>query len=67
MNKLDIVDVYQTTMGRILNYGMVSFTYKSERFDYSYIKSPEDLQYIIDDPARFVHEALEDDEIPVKD
>ena len=67
LNKLDIVDVYQTTMGRILNYGMVSFTYKSERFDYSYIKSPEDLQYIIDDPARFVHEALEDDEIPVKD
>lgn len=68
LKKLDMLDIYQTTMGRILDYGMVSFTYKSEKFDYSYIKSPEDLQYIIDDPARFVHEALEeDDEIPVKD
>lgn len=68
LNKLNIIDIYQTTMGRILDYGMLSLTYKSERFDYSYIKSPENLQYIIDDPARFVQEALEeDDEIPVKD
>ncbi len=68
LNKLNMIDIYQTTMGRILDYGMLSLTYKSERFDYSYIKSPENLQYIIDDPARFVHEALEeDDEIPVKD
>lgn len=68
LNKLNMIDIYQTTMGRILDYGMLSLTYKSERFDYSYIKSPENLQYIIDDPARFVQEALEeDDEIPVKD
>lgn len=68
LNKLNMIDIYQTTMGRILDYGMLSLTYKSERFDYSYIKTPENLQYIIDDPARFVQEALEeDDEIPVKD
>ena len=68
LNKLNMIDIYQTTMGRILDYGMLSLTYKSERFDYSYIKSPENLQYIIDDPARFVQEALEEDnEIPVKD
>ena len=68
LNKLNMIDIYQTTLGRILDYGMLSLTYKSERFDYSYIKTPENLQYIIDDPARFVQEALEeDDEIPVKD
>ena len=67
LTKLDMLDIYQTTMGRILDYGMVSFTYKSEKYDYSYIKAPEDLQYIIDDPARFVHEAMEeDDETSVK-
>ena len=48
-------------MGRMLDYGMVSFSHKSERFDYGYIKAPEELQYIIDNPARFVHEAMEEE------
>lgn len=61
LKKLDMLEVSQSAMGRMLDYGMVSFSHKSERFDYGYIKAPEELQYIIDNPARFVHEALEED------
>lgn len=61
LKKLDMLEVSQTAMGRMLDYGMVSFSHKSERFDYGYIKAPEELQYIIDNPARFVHEAMEED------
>ena len=61
LKKLDMLEVSQTAVGRMLDYGMVSFSHKSERFDYGYIKAPEELQYIIDNPARFVHEAMEED------
>ena len=61
LKKLDMLEVSQTAMGRMLDYGMVSFSHKSERFDYGYIKAPEELQYIIDNPARFVHEAMEEE------
>ena len=54
-------------MGRLLNYGSVSFSSNSERFDYGYIQAPEELQYIIDDPARFVKEALEDNDFEEED
>lgn len=61
LEKLDIIEVSQTSMGKMLGYGLVSFLHKSERFDYGYIKAPEDLQYIIDNPARFVHEIMEEE------
>lgn len=62
LSKLNILEVSQSTLGRLLNYGIVSFNSNSERFDYGYIQAPEELQYIIDDPARFVIEALEENE-----
>ena len=62
LSKLNILEVSQSTLGRLLNYGSVSFNSNSERFDYGYIQTPEELQYIIDDPARFVKEALEENE-----
>lgn len=62
LSKLNILEVSQSTLGRLLNYGSVSFNSNSERFDYGYIQAPEELQYIIDDPARFVKEALEENE-----
>lgn len=62
LSKLNILEVSQSTLGRLLNYGSVSFNSNSERFDYGYIQAPEELQYIIDDPARFVNEALEENE-----
>ena len=61
LEKVDIIDVSQSSMGRALDYGNVSFCSNGEKFDYTYIQSPEELQYIIDDPERFVKEALEEE------
>ena len=61
LSKIDMLDISQTTMGRILDYGTISFNYNSERYDYSYIKNPCDLEYIIENPARFVCESLEEE------
>lgn len=67
LSKINILEVSQSSMGRLLNYGSVSFNSNSERFDYGYIQTPEELQYIIDDPARFVKEALEDNDFEEED
>ena len=61
LNKLDVIDVTQSSMGRVLDYGTASFCINSEKYDYSYIKYPEDLQYIIDNPQKFLKESLEED------
>ena len=63
LNEFDRLDITQTSMGRLMDYGMLSFTAKSERYEYRYIKAPGDLQYIISNPVKFVREALMDDEI----
>ncbi len=61
LSKIEMLDISQTTMGRILDYGTVSFNHNAERYDYGYIKNPGDLEYIIENPARFVNESLEED------
>ena len=58
ISKADMLDLSQSTMGKILNYGTLTFNQNSERFDYSYIKDPQDLEYIMENPARFVCESL---------
>ncbi len=62
LSKLDMLDISQSTMGRILDYGTISFNHNAERYDYSYIKNPGDIEYIIENPARFVNESLEEEE-----
>lgn len=58
LEKLDVIEVSQTSLGRIFDYGQAAFNSNSERFDFGYIKNPEDLQYIIDNPQKFVDENL---------
>ncbi len=60
LEKTTMFDVTQSAMGRLLDYGTVTFCANSEKYDYPYIKYPEDIQYIIDNPKRFVQEALEE-------
>ena len=60
LEKSDIMDVKQTSMGRMLDYGTISFCLKSEKYDYPYIDSPEDFQYILENPKRFLKESLEE-------
>lgn len=61
LEKVDVIDVSQSSMGRYLDYGTATFCLNSEKYDYPYIKYPEDLQYIIDDPKRFLQESLEEE------
>ncbi len=62
LDKLQKLEVSQTSFGRMLDYGLVSLISNSERYDYGYVKYPEDLQYIIDNPLEFVQESLSEDE-----
>lgn len=61
LNEIDIFDVSQTTIGRLFDYGTISFCIDSICFDYRYIKAPEDFQYIIENPQQFINETLEED------
>jgi membrane protein YdbS with pleckstrin-like domain len=58
LEKLNIIDVSQSSMGRLLDYGTATFCINAEKYDYSYIKYPEDLQFIIDEPQKFIEESL---------
>lgn len=58
LNKLGNIEISQSSLGRMFDYGTVLVCNESERIDYGYIKTPEDLQYIIDDPERFIDEVL---------
>lgn len=61
LEKFDTMEVSQSSIGRMLDYGTVSFCVDGENFDYPYIQSPEELQYIIDNPQRFVKDSLEEE------
>ena len=58
LEKLNVIDISQSSMGRLLDYGTASFCINTEKYDYSYIKYPEDLQFIIDEPEKFIEESL---------
>jgi len=61
LKDINLFDITQSSMGRMLNYGTLSFCINSQRYEYPYIEEPEDLQYIIEDPSRFLKESLEED------
>lgn len=58
LNKLDMLEITQSSKGRMLGYGQVSLLTNVEKINYGYIENPEDLQYIIDDPQRFIQESV---------
>ncbi len=59
LEKLNIIDVSQSSLGRYFDYGTATFCMNSEKYDYPYIKYPEDLQFIIDQPQKFIQETLQ--------
>ena len=61
LSKIAMLELSQTTMGRIMDYGMVTFASNGERFEYGYIKDPGELQYLIENPARYIKESFEED------
>lgn len=61
LSKIAMLELSQTTMGRIMDYGMVSFVRENEQYDFGYIKEPGELQYLIENPARYIKEVLEEE------
>lgn len=54
----DMIGVSQSVMGRLFDYGFVSYYNGAENVDYGYITSPEDLEYIVENPKKFVEENI---------
>ncbi len=50
------IELSQTSMGRIFDYGLAAYTNSNEKRDYGNIKAPEELEYIIENPEKFVEE-----------
>ena len=61
LKDFDIFDVTQSSFGRNFDYGTISFNYNSEKYDYPYVKSPEELMYIFQNPKEYVEEELKTD------
>ena len=61
LDKTDMLDLTQTALGKVFGYGTLTFTRNSERYDYNYIMSVEDMQYLIDDTSGFVRDILEEE------
>lgn len=58
MNELESLELSQTTMGRMFDYGFLGYITDGERKDYGNIKTPEELEYIIENPESFIEENL---------
>lgn len=58
LSKFDIFDIQQTSVGKMLDYGIISFYLNSEKYDYKYIDTPKYVKYIFEEPENFVRENL---------
>lgn len=58
LEDIDAVGLTQTTMGRMFDYGFASYINSGEKRDYGSIKAPEELEYIIENPQKFVEENI---------
>lgn len=53
------LELTQSTMGRIFDYGLAAYISSGERKDYGSIKAPENLEYIIENPDDFVRDNMD--------
>ncbi len=53
------LELTQSSMGRIFDYGFVSYISSGEKRDYGSIKAPEELEYIIENPKKFIEENMD--------
>lgn len=61
LEDFDKIDITQSSLGRIFDYGTITFCHNSERYDYPYVKSPEELLYIFKNPKEFIEQTLKED------
>lgn len=62
LDEANMLDVTRTALGKLLGYGTLTFTSNSERYDYNYIVSPEDMLYLIEDTTEFVKDMLQEEQ-----
>lgn len=61
LNSLDCFEISQGAFGKMFGFGLLTVLSDSGRIEYGYIEAPEDFQYIIDNPERFIKEAMSDE------
>lgn len=59
LENINVIELTQTSMGRMFDYGYAAYINEGERRDYGSIKAPEELEYIIENPQKFVEENLD--------
>lgn len=59
IENIDILEIKKTFLGETLNYGLLSFAYNSEKYDFGYIENPEELSDIICNPIEFIKISLD--------
>lgn len=62
LENFDVFDVVQSSFGRSFDYGTITFNYNYEKYDYPYVKSPEELLYIFQNPKEFIEEELKSED-----
>ena len=62
LEEFDMIDVVQSSLGRSFDYGTITFHYNSEKYDFPYVKSPEELLYIFQNPKEFIKEELKEED-----
>ena len=61
LNRFNRFEISQGSFGKMFGFGALALLSDSGRIEYGYIEAPEDFQYIIDNPERFVREAMSED------
>lgn len=59
LERINTFEITQGYFGQMFGFGELVILSETGRINYGYIETPEDLQYIVDNPQKFVEEALE--------
>ncbi len=59
LDKIDLLEVTQSSFGKTLGYGLVTYIAWNEKLQYGCIVEPEELEYIIENPQKFVEENMD--------
>lgn len=54
IDKFDVFETAQSSVGKILDYGCVTFINNSEKYEYNYIESPDCVQRIFNNPKKYL-------------
>ena len=58
LDKFEIFNVTQSSMGKVFDYCVISFFLNSQKYEYKYVESPEYLNHIFENPKEFIKENI---------